>query len=125
MKPAFLLRQSLQLTLILQLQQAIRLLQLSTVEINQEVARLLDENPMLEREEDATPAFTHGDTTVPAPPEKNDAAERDAPQEEWQKEDWNEASFAAASSPDDEDETRAEVISGTLSLREHLLWQLI
>ncbi|MES1983190.1 MAG: RNA polymerase factor sigma-54 [Pseudomonadota bacterium] len=124
MKPALQLRQSQQLTLTPQLQQAIRLLQLSTVEINQEVVRLLDENPMLEREEDATPAFTHGDTTVPAPPEKNDATERDAPQEEWQKEDWNEPSFAAASSPDDEDETRAEVVSGTLSLREHLLWQL-
>ena len=35
-----------------QLQQAIKLLQLSTLEINQETARLLDENPFLEREDD-------------------------------------------------------------------------
>jgi RNA polymerase sigma-54 factor len=34
------------------LQQAIRLLQLSTLEVNQESDRLLDENPFLEREED-------------------------------------------------------------------------
>ncbi len=52
MKPALQLRQSQQLLLTPQLQQAIKLLQLSTLEINQETARLLDENPFLEREDD-------------------------------------------------------------------------
>ncbi|MDQ3268195.1 MAG: RNA polymerase factor sigma-54, partial [Pseudomonadota bacterium] len=52
MKPTLQLRQSQHLTLTPQLQQAIRLLQLSTLEVNQEVARLLDENPLLEREDE-------------------------------------------------------------------------
>ena len=52
MKPTLQLKQSQQLTLTPQLQQAIRLLQLSTLEVNQEVARLLDENPLLEREDE-------------------------------------------------------------------------
>src|SRR5208282_1331678 len=37
------------LTLTPQLQQSIRLLQLSTVELNQEVERMLQENPLLEK----------------------------------------------------------------------------
>ena len=48
MKPALQLRLSQQLTLTPQLQQAIRLLQLSTLDIHQEVARMLEENPLLE-----------------------------------------------------------------------------
>jgi len=47
MKVGLQLRQSQQLTLTPQLQQAIRLLQLSTLEVNQESERLLDENPFL------------------------------------------------------------------------------
>src|SRR6185437_4769705 len=39
------------LTLTPQLQQSIRLLQLSTLELNAEVDRMLQENPLLEREE--------------------------------------------------------------------------
>jgi RNA polymerase sigma-54 factor len=35
-----------------QLQQAIRLLQLSTLDLQQEIQQALDENPMLEVEED-------------------------------------------------------------------------
>ena len=47
---------SQQLSLTPQLQQAIRLLQLSTQEMEQEVARMLEENPMLEsRGGDACP----------------------------------------------------------------------
>ena len=51
MKPSLQFRLSQQLTLTPQLQQAIRLLQLSTVELNQEIERLLAENPALERDE--------------------------------------------------------------------------
>jgi RNA polymerase sigma-54 factor len=43
MKPTLQLKQSQQLTLTPQLQQAIRLLQLSTLEVNQEVARRVRE----------------------------------------------------------------------------------
>ncbi len=51
MKASLQLKASQQLTMTPQLQQSIRLLQLSSVELQQEVAQALAENPMLEREE--------------------------------------------------------------------------
>lgn len=51
MKPTLQFRLSQQLTLTPQLQQSIRLLQLSTVELNEEIDRMLMENPILERDE--------------------------------------------------------------------------
>ena len=56
MKPTLQFRLSQHLTLTPQLQQSIRLLQLSTVELNQEIERLLMENPILEREDGETDA---------------------------------------------------------------------
>jgi len=47
-----------QLTMTPQLQQAIRLLQLSTLDLQQEIQEALESNPMLERQED-------GDQTDP------------------------------------------------------------
>jgi len=52
MKPSLQLKLSQHLTLTPQLQQSIRLLQLSTLELNQELERFLQENPLLEREEE-------------------------------------------------------------------------
>jgi RNA polymerase sigma-54 factor len=57
MKQTLQLKLSQHLTLTPQLQQSIRLLQLSTLELNAEVDRMLQENPLLEREE--------GDDDVP------------------------------------------------------------
>jgi RNA polymerase sigma-54 factor len=74
-KPTLQLRQSQHLALTPQLQQSIRLLQLSTLELQQEVGQLLDQNPFLELEED-TPA-----TPYETPPERQSAdrpAEADA-----------------------------------------------
>jgi RNA polymerase sigma-54 factor len=51
MKHSLQLRLSQHLTLTPQLQQSIRLLQLSTLELNQEIERLLQDNPLLERED--------------------------------------------------------------------------
>ncbi len=51
MKHSLQLKLSQHLTLTPQLQQSIRLLQLSTVELNQELERYLAENPLLERED--------------------------------------------------------------------------
>ncbi len=51
MKPALHLRQSQHLALTPQLQQSIRLLQLSTPEFNQELEKFLQENPLLERDD--------------------------------------------------------------------------
>ena len=52
MKHGLSLRTSQHLSLTPQLQQSIRLLQLSTLELSQEVEQALDENPFLERETD-------------------------------------------------------------------------
>ena len=49
MKQGLSLRVSQHLALTPQLQQSIRLLQLSTLELGQEVEQMLDENPFLER----------------------------------------------------------------------------
>ncbi len=51
MKHSLQLKLSQHLTLTPQLQQSIRLLQLSTVELNQELERYLAENPLLERDD--------------------------------------------------------------------------
>ncbi len=52
MHPGLSLRVSQHLALTPQLQQSIRLLQLSTLELSQEVGQMLDENPFLERSAD-------------------------------------------------------------------------
>ena len=51
MKNSLQLKLSQHLALTPQLQQSIRLLQLSTLELNQELERFLMENPLLERAE--------------------------------------------------------------------------
>ena len=57
MKPSLQLRLSQHLALTPQLQQSIRLLQLSTLELHQEVEQMLEQNPFLEAEEDTTPVI--------------------------------------------------------------------
>jgi RNA polymerase sigma-54 factor len=52
MKPSLQLRLSQHLALTPQLQQSIRLLQLSTLELNQEIEQAIADNPLLEREDD-------------------------------------------------------------------------
>lgn len=56
MKPALQLRASQHLALTPQLQQSIRLLQMSTLELEAEIEQALQDNPLLEREEPAEPA---------------------------------------------------------------------
>ena len=53
MKASLQLKMGAQLTMTPQLQQAIRLLQLSTLDLQQEIQQALDSNPMLETAEDA------------------------------------------------------------------------
>ena len=60
MKPGLQLRVSQQLALTPQLQQSIRLLQLSTLEMAQEVEQMLDENPFLELEVAEAEREQHG-----------------------------------------------------------------
>ena len=64
MKPSLQVRLSQHLALTPQLQQSIRLLQLSTLELQQEVGQLLDQNPFLELDDDGPP------TPYETPPER-------------------------------------------------------
>jgi RNA polymerase sigma-54 factor len=57
MKPTLQVRLSQHLALTPQLQQSIRLLQLSTLELHQEVGQMLEQNPFLDVEEDAANPF--------------------------------------------------------------------
>jgi RNA polymerase sigma-54 factor len=57
MKQTLQIRLSQHLALTPQLQQSIRLLQLSTLELHQEVEQMLEQNPFLEVEEEPAPAF--------------------------------------------------------------------
>ena len=58
MKPSLQLRLSQHLALTPQLQQSIRLLQLSTLELNQEIEQMLEQNPFLETDDEAPVADT-------------------------------------------------------------------
>src|SRR6185295_17462389 len=73
MKHSLQLKLSQHLTLTPQLQQSIRLLQLSTVELNQELERYLAENPLHERADLASadelnPPPVNGESVDQAPP---------------------------------------------------------
>jgi RNA polymerase sigma-54 factor len=67
MKQGLSLRVSQHLALTPQLQQSIRLLQLSTLELSQEVEQMLDENPFLEVSEEAAPREDFGLGQVDTP----------------------------------------------------------
>jgi RNA polymerase sigma-54 factor len=67
MKQGLSLRVSQHLALTPQLQQSIRLLQLSTLELSQEVEQMLDENPFLEVSEDTAPREDFGLGQVDTP----------------------------------------------------------
>ncbi len=137
MKPSLQLKFSQQLTMTPQLQQAIKLLQLSTLDLQQEIQEALDSNPLLEVEEgndesqleknnidndDSASASTSSDTI-----EAGDALEKnDLPDELPIDSTWDEyysASSAPAPGPASDDE---QIFQGetTEDIQEHLLWQM-
>jgi len=69
MKPSLQVRLSQHLALTPQLQQSIRLLQLSTLELQQEVEQMLDQNPFLEADEESAPEPPERAAGAEAPPE--------------------------------------------------------
>ncbi|HEX4927122.1 MAG TPA: RNA polymerase factor sigma-54 [Burkholderiales bacterium] len=123
MKPSLQFRLSQHLTLTPQLQQSIRLLQLSTVELNQEIERVLMENPALEREE-------HDDADAPLPrgSEAAPVTEPAAPAEPGPETAPSEADWSLESGGgwrgEDEDGERAFTPPDMPTLREHLRGQL-
>jgi len=75
MKQGLSLRVSQHLALTPQLQQSIRLLQLSTLELSQEVEQMLDDNPFLEVTQDEAPREEFGLSRADAPPDSGGDAE--------------------------------------------------
>ncbi|MGD8417606.1 MAG: RNA polymerase factor sigma-54, partial [Pseudomonadales bacterium] len=110
MKQTLSLKLGQQLTMTPQLQQAIRLLQLSTLDLQQEIQQTLESNPMLELDEEE-PAPDGNEIEEPAgEPEEDvsaDAAEdRDADESaDDAAEDWEDAVSASADDLPDEDGT--------------------
>jgi RNA polymerase sigma-54 factor len=122
MKPSLQFRLSQHLTLTPQLQQSIRLLQLSTVELNQEIDRLLMENPALERED----AEGGDHEAAPAPPVSSSTSASTPAEPAPAEADWS-ADIAAnwrGSGDDEEDGDRNFATPATPTLRDHLLSQL-
>jgi RNA polymerase sigma-54 factor len=111
MKPSLQVRLSQHLALTPQLQQSIRLLQLSTLELQQEVEQMLDQNPFLEAEEE--PA---SDAPAETPPERSASSESlaDAPSSDAAPEREEAAGFEGGDEPNGIDGTDF----GTLERRE-------
>jgi RNA polymerase sigma-54 factor len=148
MKLSLQLKLGQQLTMTPQLQQAIRLLQLSTLDLQQEIHQALESNPMLELiengEDDDTPTPADSSTTTDpkaateaeSKTTTKDNAELNSDDNDWQNDissdidvdmHWDDIYSGASSqsssfdgdSTDFESRTSAE---GTL--QDHLLWQL-
>ena len=134
MKHSLQLKLSQHLTLTPQLQQSIRLLQLSTLELNQEIETFLQENPLLERddEEEAAAApspltapttstsATESETT-PSPAENEHHDDRSAAESDWSIDDGY-GSFSGQDGDDDSDAPQAN--AEPAKLRDHLLDQI-
>src|SRR5512132_2349958 len=133
MKHSLQLKLSQHLTLTPQLQQSIRLLQLSTVELNQELERYLAENPLLERA-DLAPG-EEGTTSQPLNGAAAEGGEAPAPTEESRDEPPSFADdhgFGEEHSPtgsnsrrdDDERDDFTQFAAHEPTLQEHLLQQI-
>jgi RNA polymerase sigma-54 factor len=126
-KPTLQLRLGQNLTLTPQLRQAIRLLQLSSVELEMEINAALESNPLLERPEDAEPEEqTPTDGTdrdaETAAAEPAEASDEDETRYQDLAPDW-ELSGSGNGARDDED--RPEFNTPVEDdLHDHLLWQL-
>ncbi len=133
LKPSIQLRIGQQLTMTPQLQQAIRLLQLSTLELQAEIQQTFETNPMLEKldgnnepEAESTP-----NDTLDNPQHEEEKMLTDSPPTDeempvdtsW--EDVYDSFSPYPASPDDTNRDVFENQSGAQeSLKEHLLWQM-
>ena len=121
MKPSLQFRLSQHLTLTPQLQQSIRLLQLSTVELNQEIDRMLMDNPALERED----AEGELEAAAPAPAPTGGAGASGSTEPAAPDTDWSADIASSWRGPDDDDEgDRSFTAPDTPTLRDHLRGQL-
>ena len=132
MKQALQLKLSQHLTLTPQMQQSIRLLQLSAIELNQEIEQILAENPLLERDDDGAGAYAEPTAEVFGTGEKVQTESlADAfgtPETAESGPDFTDRDFASGSTRnrnDDDDEGPSRQLPAAEStLREHLLGQI-
>ncbi len=136
MKPGIQLKQTQQLALTPQLQQAIRLLQLSQAELQAELRELAETNPLLELDEPGGEDGADG-ADIPAPDQQEitvetgtSAAEEGAPEPATEDHDeyWGEGSsgipeWSQANRSFDDDEAPEHQDAAPVGLREHLTWQ--
>jgi len=133
MKQSLQLKIGQHLTMTPQLQQAIRLLQLSTLELQTEVQETLDSNPMLEQDEGGSPEIQEPDNGVkgsdkdtPAPAAENTET---IPDELPTDSNWEDVfdtgatSYSAPESGSNRDITETITVSDG-GLHDQLLWQL-
>ncbi|QCZ94501.1 RNA polymerase factor sigma-54 [Salinimonas iocasae] len=139
MKPSLQLKFSQQLTMTPQLQQAIKLLQLSTLDLQQEIQEALDSNPLLEVEEGSDNEASeknnldndsdNAEATASASDnmdsgealEKNDLPDELPIDSTW--DEYYSASSAPAPGPSNDED---QVFQGETSenIQDHLLWQM-
>lgn len=150
MKPTLVLKMGQQLTMTPQLQQAIRLLQLSSLDLQQEVQEALEANPMLEMADDSDDDFSPSTADTPGSdddpsatalpePVALDAIDQHSHSEEegnWneqipndlpvdtQWEDIYQTSASSLPSSDDEDWDFTSRTGTGETLQSHLEWQL-
>ena len=130
MKHSLQLRLSQHLTLTPQLQQSIRLLQLSTLELNQELERFLQENPLLERDEGADPVpvpaalNSVGATDPVSEVAANTAEEAPAPGEGDIFTTLSDAPYGSGGRDDGDDDDYPQLAAENPTLRDHLISQL-
>ena len=123
MKPALQLKIGQNLTLTPQLRQAIRLLQLSSAELEAEIAAALESNPLLEQPEEPAPE----EHALPEASQADAGDAADATDDLLDIPDWAQEyqsdSYAAGSGGEDDERERAFADAG-LGLQHRLLWQL-
>ena len=143
MKQTLQLRVSQHLALTPQLQQSIRLLQLSTLELHQELEQILSDNPMLERLDDpldhsvrlladgsvssapSTPPSSDAPAPEAAPAGEGDTSfEGNEGSESSGDSDWSFDDVARTSKAPEDDDARPQMEAHDVTLREHLLEQM-
>jgi len=125
LKPSLQLRLGQQLTMTPQLQQAIRLLQLPTIELQAHIRDLLESNVMLEQDEESESAQYESLATTEMGGDTGDAPADSSV--EVVDDGWSDQSVGPAENPwspgeDDRQQEFADAGGGTL--RDHLLWQI-
>lgn len=147
MKQSLQLRTSQHLALTPQLQQSIRLLQLSTLELHQEIEQILGDNPLLERLDDpldrsvrllADGAINNAPANGEAPPTPGQQAEGEAaPAPAGEGEgfeggadgergdpDWSEGGSGSSAGGGEDEDGRPQLEACAITLREHLMEQV-